>query len=74
MKENKELGGHQEGDREVNDHGMRMPSGHGALDQKSLEKNGQVIQLLRRPLLQKPHLGIAFQDFRSMRGGRDLAA
>ena len=73
MEQDEEGGSHQEGDGEVDDHGMGMALHKRKLLEEFLKPGGEMLQLLGQPCLEDPHLGIPFKDLRSVRGGRDLS-
>jgi hypothetical protein len=74
MEKDKEGGGHQKGNRKMDDHGMWMASCHWKLLEKILKYRRKVFQFLRCSFFQNPHLWISFKDFCSMRSRRDLSS
>jgi hypothetical protein len=73
VEKDKKGGGHQKGDRKMDDHGVRMASCHWEFLKEVLKQGRKVFQFLGCSLFQNPHLGISFKDLCSMRSRGDLS-
>src|SRR4030042_103848 len=73
VEKNEEGGGHQERNRKMDDHGVRMAPCHWEFLKEILKHRRKVFQFLGRSFFQNAHLGISFKDLCSMRSRGDLS-
>ena len=73
VEKDKKGGGHQKGNREMNDHWVGMAPSHWISLEELLKPGRKVFQLRRCTFLQNSHLRISFKHFCSVRGRRNLS-
>ena len=74
MEKNEERSSHQEGNRKVDEHGVRMALRHRESLEEILKHRREVLQLLWCSFLKDSHLGITLKHFLPVGSCRNLAA
>ena len=74
MEKNEERSSHQEGNRKVDEHGVRMALRHRESLEEILKHRREVLQLLWCPFLKDSHLGVTLKHFLPMGSCRNLPA